>query len=85
MHLVSPMLKLGTVNWVTHCNFGAIIDMARKHTIKGIAINLSSSPAKCDACIRGIQTCTLVSEVRKGEKAKCVVFISLFSVAEASP
>ena len=53
-----------------HCNVGAIIDMARKHTVEGMTINLSSSPPKCDACIRGKQTRTPVSKVREGEKAK---------------
>jgi len=53
-----------------HCNFGTIVNMARKHTIEGMAINLSSSPPKCDTCIRGKQTCSPVSKVREGEKAK---------------
>lgn len=52
-----------------HCNFGAIVDMARKHTVEGMMINLSSSPPKCDACIRGKQTRTPVSKVREGDKA----------------
>jgi len=50
-----------------HCNVGAIVDMARKHTVEGMTINLSSSPAKCDACIRGKQTRSPVSKVREGE------------------
>ena len=49
-----------------HCNVGAIVDMARKHTVEGMTINLSS-PAKCDACIRGKQTRSPVSKVREGE------------------
>jgi len=53
-----------------HCNFRAIVDMARKHTVEGMTINLSSSPPKCDTCIRGKQTHTPVSKVREGEKAK---------------
>lgn len=56
-----------------HCNFGAIIDMACKYTIEGMAINLSSSPAKCDTCIRGKQTHTPVSKVREMERAKCLL------------
>lgn len=52
-----------------HCNFGAIVDMARKGAVEGMAINLSSSPPKCDACIRGKQTRSPVSKVREGEKA----------------
>jgi len=53
-----------------YCNFGAIVDMARKHTVEGMMINLSSSPPKYDACFRGKQTHTPVSKVREGEKAK---------------
>ena len=52
-----------------HCNIGAIIDMARKSGVEGMTINLSSSPPKCDACIRGKQTRSSVSRVREGEKA----------------
>jgi hypothetical protein len=52
-----------------HCNNGAIIDMARKKGALGVAIDLSSSPAKCDACIRGKQTRSSVPKVREGEKA----------------
>ena len=52
-----------------HCNFGAIVDMAQKHAVEGMTINLSSSPPKCDACVRGKQTRTPVSKVREGEKA----------------
>ena len=52
-----------------HCNFGAIVDMAWKHAVEGMTINLSSSPPKCDACVRGKQTRMPVSKVREGEKA----------------
>ena len=38
-----------------------------------MAINLSSSPPKCDACIRGKQMQSLVSKVREGEKASCLL------------
>ena len=52
-----------------HCSVGAVINMARKYTVEGMTINLSSSPPKCDACIRGKQTHKPVSKVREGEKA----------------
>ena len=55
--------------------------MAKKHTVEGMAIDLSSTPPKCDSCIRGKQMQTLVSKVREGEKAKrpleCV-FVDLY-------
>ena len=63
-----------------HCNFGVIVNMAKKHTVEGMAIDLSSTPPKCDSCIRGKQMWTLVSKVREGEKAKCPlehVFVDL--------
>jgi len=53
-----------------HCNFGVIIDMAKKHTVEGMAIDLSSTPPKCDSCIRGKHMQTPVSKVREGEKVK---------------
>ena len=67
-----------------HCNFGVIVDMARKGAVKGMAINLSSLPPKCDACIRGKQMQSPVSKVREGEKASRPlerVFVSKTSVA----
>jgi len=51
-----------------HCNFGAIVDMARKGAVEGPKFNLSSPP-KCDACIFGKQTRTPVPRVREWEKA----------------
>ena len=52
-----------------HCNVGAIVDMARKEGAEGMTIDLSCSPAKCDACIRGKQTRSSVPKSREGEKA----------------
>jgi transposase InsO family protein len=52
-----------------HCNFGAIIDMARRGAVEGMVIDLSSSPPKCNHCILGKQTCSPVPKVREGRKA----------------
>jgi len=52
-----------------HCNVSTIVNMAQKGTVKGMAIDLSSSPAKCNACILGKQTQTPVPKVREGERA----------------
>jgi len=53
-----------------HCNFGAIVDIARKGAVEGPKINLSSSsPPECDACILGKQTRTPAPRVKGGEKA----------------
>ena len=54
---------------LSHCNFGTIAEMARKHAVKGMSINLSSSPPKCEPCILGKQTHSPVSKVREGERA----------------
>jgi len=43
--------------------------MARKNTVEGMTINLSSSPPKCEACVLGKQTRSAVPKVREGEKA----------------
>jgi len=52
-----------------HCNVGAIVDMARKEGVEGMMIDLSCSPAKCDACIHSKQTHSSVPKSREGEKA----------------
>ncbi len=43
--------------------------MARKGCIKGMAINLSSSPPKCDHCVLGKQTHSSVPKVQEGTRA----------------
>jgi transposase InsO family protein len=44
--------------------------MARDKVIKGMPIDLSSSPLKCDACILGKQTHSSVPKVREGGRAE---------------
>ena len=39
-----------------HCSNRTIIDMARNKVVKGMPIDLSTSPPKCDHCILGKQT-----------------------------
>ena len=46
-----------------------IINMAHNKAIKGMPINLSSLPAKCDSCILRKQTCLLVPKTWKGNWA----------------
>ena len=63
-----------------HCNFGTFIDMAQRGAVEGAAIDLSSSPPKCNACILGKQTRSPVPKVREGGKASCPferVFVDL--------
>lgn len=52
-----------------HCNFNTVVDMARKQTVEGMTINLSSSPPKCQACILGKQTRSSIPKEREGERA----------------
>ena len=52
-----------------HCNFNTVVNMARKQAVKGMTINLSSSPPKCQACILGKQTRLSVPKERAGERA----------------
>jgi transposase InsO family protein len=44
--------------------------MARDKVIKGMPIDLSSLPLKCDACILGKQTHSSVPKVREGGRAE---------------
>jgi len=52
-----------------HCSNRKIIDMARDKIVKGMPIDLSSSPPKCDHCILGKQTRSSVPKVREGIRA----------------
>ena len=52
-----------------HCSFNTIVDAARDKTVQGMAINLSSSPPKCNTCILGKQTRSPVPKMREGERA----------------
>ena len=52
-----------------HCNTRTIIDMARTNVVKGMPINLSTAPPKCDHCILGKQARTSVPNLREGLKA----------------
>ena len=52
-----------------HCNNRTIIDMARDKVVKGMPIDLSTTPPKCDHCILGKQTRSPVPKVREGIKA----------------
>jgi hypothetical protein len=52
-----------------HCNTRAIIDMARNNVAKGMPIDLSAAPPKCDFCILGKQARTPVPKMREGSRA----------------
>ena len=66
--------------YLGYCSTKVIINMAQKKAIKGMSINLSSSPPKCEACILGKQMGSTVPKMREGERAsrplKCM-FIDL--------
>ena len=52
-----------------HCNTRTIIDMAWNNPVKGMPINLSAIPPRCEHCILGKQACTPVLKMREGLKA----------------
>jgi transposase InsO family protein len=52
-----------------HCSVQTIIDMAQNKTAKGMPIDLSTAPAKCDNCILGKQTRSSVPKMREGVRA----------------
>ena len=52
-----------------HCNLRAIIEMAKNGVSKGMPIDLSTYPPKCDHCALGKQTHATVPKSREGQKA----------------
>jgi Integrase core domain len=54
-----------------HCNNRAIIDMACHGIVKGMHIDLLSSPTTCDHCILGKQTHLPVLKLHEGLRAEC--------------
>lgn len=52
-----------------HCGFDTIVDMARKRSVEGMTIDLSSSPPRCEACVLGKQTRSPIPKLREGERA----------------
>jgi len=65
---------------LSHCNTHTIIDMAHTNVIKGMPINLSATPPKCNHCILGKQAHTSVPNLWEGLKAtRCLerVFVDL--------
>jgi len=55
--------------WLGHCSSHMVVNMARNNVIKGMPIDLSSMPPKCDHCILGKQACSLVPKAWEGTKA----------------
>ncbi len=52
-----------------HCNIRSIVDMARKGSVEGMTIDLSSALPKCTHCVLGKQTHLPVPKIREGLKA----------------
>ncbi|KAF9067036.1 hypothetical protein BDP27DRAFT_1148414, partial [Rhodocollybia butyracea] len=48
-----------------HANYQAIYDMSQKDMVKGMPIDLSSAPPKCQSCVLGKQTKTPVPKKRE--------------------
>ena len=63
-----------------HCNTRTIINMAQNNIVKGMPIDLSTMPPKCDSCILGKQARTPVLKMCEGVRAtRCLerVFVDL--------
>ena len=63
-----------------HVNYKSIVDMSDNGMVKGMHINLSSTPPKCESCILRKQTKTPVPKIREGVQATGlldVVYIDL--------
>ncbi|KAF9061499.1 hypothetical protein BDP27DRAFT_1148024, partial [Rhodocollybia butyracea] len=48
-----------------HANYQTVYDMSQKDTVKGMPIDLSSAPSKCQSCVLGKQTKTPVPKKRE--------------------
>jgi hypothetical protein len=63
-----------------HVNYKSVVDMSDNGMVRGMHVNLSSAPPKCQSCILGKQTRTPVPKVREGVRAAGildVVYIDL--------
>jgi hypothetical protein len=58
-----------------HLNVRSIVEMSDKQMVKGMHIDLSTEPAKCQHCILGKQTRSTVPKIREGPKAAEVLDI----------
>jgi hypothetical protein len=68
-----------------HLNIRSIIDMSDKNMVKGMHINLSSEPAKCQHCILGKQTRSSVPKLREGQKASGLVLLDCVCIDLTGP
>ena len=58
-----------------HVNYRLIVEMSDKGMAKGMHIDLSSTPPKCQSCILGKQTRSSVPKIREGKRAEEVLEI----------
>lgn len=63
-----PMLKTWHCH-LHHANYCIVYDMACSGHSRGMPIDLSSHPLKCQPCLLGKQTCSSVPKMRVGPKA----------------
>ena len=52
-----------------HCSTDSIVDMARKGVVKGMRVDLSTAPPRCDYCILSKQTRSPVPKTQEGIRA----------------
>jgi hypothetical protein len=56
-----------------HTNIQSIEDMVRKDLVKGMRVDMSSSPTSCEHCILGKQVKKAVPKIREGTKSSRVL------------
>jgi GAG-pre-integrase domain/Integrase core domain len=56
-----------------HINYRSIVDMSDNQMTKGMHVDLSSAPPKCQSCILGKQTKNSVPKIREGPRAEMVL------------
>ena len=60
-------------NRLGHANYRSLIDMSDNNMAKGMHVDLSSAPPKCQSCILRKQTRTSVPKIREGKRAEQVL------------
>jgi hypothetical protein len=56
-----------------HVNYRSIVDMSDNQMTRGMHVDLSSAPPKCQSCILGKQTRSSVPKIREGPRASVVL------------
>jgi hypothetical protein len=68
-----------------HVNYQSIVDMSDIGMVKGMHVDLSSAPPKCQPCILGKQTRTPVPKKRVGARAKGILDVVYIDLTGPQP